>query len=126
MKNLSSLLLVLSVLFIYTLGCSSFSGSSNSGPTPATGIAECDQLFAKIEEKVSDKNKETTFIERAAYNLIKDQIAKGIRDGMANSNARDKKDIAAKCSEAMEKIDESDDNSNHSSNSNTSNNSSKR
>jgi hypothetical protein len=114
MKNLRNILIVLSLLMFLTLGCGglverlSKSGSgANASSTPeATGIPECDQLFTKIEEKVSDKNKETTFIERTAYNLIKDQIQKTIRQNVANSNAADKRDIGRKCTEAMEKMED--------------------
>ncbi len=112
MKNTRDLILVLFLMTAVTMGCSMLgkndggSGANTSSTPEATGIADCDQLFAKIEEKVSDKNKETTFFERAAYNLIKDQMAKYIRNSISNTNEADKKDIARKCREAMTKMDE--------------------
>lgn len=124
MKNTRNLILVLFLMTAVTLGCSRFTGGgsdTNASSTPeATGIADCDRLFARIEEKVSDKNKETTFFERTAYNLIKDQMTKYIRDSVANTNEADKKDIARKCREAMTKMDETDDDSNSSNSTNSS------
>lgn len=110
-----------------TLGCGMMGGSSggtNSGGSNSsggaagsnvsntaiagstdTGIPDCDRLFAKIEELASDKNTEASFIERAAYGLLKDQIMKPIRDEIANTSQADRDDIGGKCREAMVSID---------------------
>ena len=112
MKNARNLSIVLLLIVVAGLGCSSLTGSkSGSGDANSnavaetTGIPECDKLFVRIEEKVSDKNKETTFFQRTAYNLIKDQIASSIRSEVANRTEADKKDIANKCTEAIAEID---------------------
>ena len=114
MKNTRNLSIVLLLIVVAGLGCGSLTGSksgssggdaNSNAVAETTGIPECDKLFARIEEKVSDKNKETTFFQRTAYNLIKDQIASSIRDEVANRTEADKKDIANKCTEAIAEID---------------------
>lgn len=115
MKNTRNLSIVLLLIVMAGLGCGSLTGGKSGGGSggdansnavaETTGIPECDKLFARIEEKVSDKNKETTFFQRTAYNLIKDQIASSIRSEVANRTEADKKDIANKCTEAIAEID---------------------
>lgn len=93
---------------------SNSSGGSGASNTVAnnTGIPDCDRLFVKIEELASEKNTEASFIERAAYGLLKDQIMKPIRDEIANTSQADRDDIAAKCREALVNIDQQNSNSN--------------
>lgn len=88
------------------------SGSSNSAVVVEqnTGIPDCDKLFAKIEELTSDKNTEASFFEKAAYNLVKDQIMKPIRDEIANASTADKDDFASKCRDAMVSLEKSESN----------------
>ena len=109
----TNLPIALFLLVLVVTACSSFSGGSGSSgaggsnantSTADTGIPECDKLIAKFEEKASDKNKESSMIERAAYSFVKDQIIKPIRDEIANKSSKDKKDIAAKCTEAYDKL----------------------
>jgi hypothetical protein len=118
MKTKSNLSIALFLLVLTVTGCSlvnrikEASGSGSSANTNSnsanvaenTGIPECDKLFAKIEEKLSDKDGETTFIQRAAYQIIKDQVMQPIRDDIANKTAKDKKELARKCTEAYDKL----------------------
>jgi len=82
----------------------SSSNTNDNTVVENTGIPECDKLFAKVEEKASDTNKESSILERAAYSFIKEQIMKPIRDEIANKNDKDKKNIARKCTEAYDKL----------------------
>ncbi|HEV7644598.1 MAG TPA: hypothetical protein VGO50_11690 [Pyrinomonadaceae bacterium] len=124
MKNTRNLLIALSLLAFLTLACSTIkslsgSGSSSSGnsvssdgtilDTAKTGIPECDQLIEKIEAKASDKNNNSSMFERAAYQFIKDQVIKPIRDDLANKSTADKKKVAEKCTDAMHRLEQQED-----------------
>ncbi len=124
MKNTRNLLIALSLLAFLTLACSTIknlsgSGSSSSGNSVSsdgtildsakTGIPECDRLIEKIEAKASDKNSNSSMFERAAYQFIKDQVIKPIRDDLANKSAADKKKVAEKCTDAMYRLEQQED-----------------
>jgi hypothetical protein len=74
--------------------------------TAKTGVPECDQLIDKIEAKINDKSENTSMFQRAAYQFMKDQILKPIRDDIANKSAEDKKKVAEKCTDAMYRFEQ--------------------
>jgi uncharacterized protein YceK len=118
MKHTRNLLVTLSLLAFLTLGCSSIKdlagGSSSSSDSNSsagntailasddTGIPECDKLIATIEAKTADK--ETSYFQRAMYQLVKSQVLDPIKKEIANTSAQDKKDFGKKCQQAMDKL----------------------
>jgi hypothetical protein len=124
MKQTRNLLITLSLLVFLTMACGGVgdmvkkaagvdSGASSNVSsdgtvldTAKTGVPECDQLIDKIEAKINDKNANTSMFQRAAYQFMKDQILKPIRDDIANKSAEDKKKVAEKCTDAMYRFEQ--------------------
>jgi hypothetical protein len=116
MKKLD-IFLMLGIMAFLALGCGlgdRVREAANSGQSAAngavdsalekTGVPECDELLAAIETSAGAKNPDAGFIERTAYEFLKNQVMKPIRDELANTPPDKRRDVAAKCAEATAEI----------------------
>ena len=101
------------------------SNSSNVSDKPLnaeekTGIPECDEFIAYIDQNSEEIGKDSMIV-RGIVEYYKQMIYTKLREGVANSNSEEREEIAKQCKIALEKVKEQNkqtDNSNSSSTAN--------
>ena len=115
MKNRTSLVVVLLILGVAGLGCSSmnpFSGSKESGPASnksltdkgvdvtvgrsKIGVPECDEVMDLVEAELN--NPDDNFVTKAVKATVLNRIKDGIRESV-EQNKNDTVELAKTCKE---------------------------
>ena len=86
------------------------SNSANSGNTALnaeekTGIAECDEFIAYIEQNSEEIGKDSIVV-RGIVEYYKQGIYSKLKEGAANASAADREDYAKQCRTALQKLKE--------------------
>lgn len=68
-----------------------------------TGIAECDEVVEILTRKTkgNTKSEDESWTDKAATELVKQQIYDYINDGNANKSPKEKAELAGKCKTAL-------------------------
>lgn len=71
--------------------------------TEKTGIPECDEILANIEQRTRNSN-DTSIQTRALQELAKQRINSYVRDGLTNKTPQQRAEIARQCKQFAETI----------------------
>ena len=89
------------------------------GSEEKTGIPECDEFIAYIDQNSEEIGKDSMIV-RGIVEYYKQMIYTKVREGVANSNQAEKEDFAKQCKLALEKVKEQNKQTNNSNSSSTS------
>lgn len=70
-----------------------------------TGIAECDELIAYIEQNSEEIGKDSIVV-RGIVEYYKQWIYTNLKDGVANASTADREEYAKQCRSALQKLKE--------------------